>query len=69
LLSQEFTHVYYSDSEFAWELNFDSDGEMARDLALFQDFTALCARTVYDAGEDGQVYVLSEACGGVAGEH
>jgi hypothetical protein len=64
LLSQGYTHVYYSDRDFAWELSFDSSGALARDLALFDGFTARCARAVYDAGEDGQVYALAEACRG-----
>jgi hypothetical protein len=62
LLSQGFTHVYFSGPDFAWQLNFDSGGEIAGRVTLFKDFTARCAYVVYDAGEDGQVYALSEAC-------
>ena len=62
LLSRGFTHLYYSGYDFTWQMTFDSSGEIARELALFETFTTHCARIVYDAGEDGQVYALSETC-------
>jgi hypothetical protein len=62
LLSQGFTHILYSGYDFEWHLNFDADGRIARELALFEEFTAHCTRVVYDAGEDVEVYALSNAC-------
>jgi hypothetical protein len=62
LHSRGFTHVYYSGYDFAWQLNFDSGGEIARELALLEEFTARCACIVYDAGGNGQVHALLETC-------
>jgi hypothetical protein len=62
LLSQGFTHILYSGYDFEWHLNFDNDGHIAQELDLFEEFTARCARLVYSAGEDVEVYALSDAC-------
>jgi hypothetical protein len=58
LMVRGITHVYYSGYDFAWQLNFDFGGQLARELALFDQFAARCARLVYDEGENGQVYEL-----------
>ncbi len=62
LVDQGITHVYYSGYDFTWQLNFDFEGQMARELALFDQFAARCATLVYDEGENGQVYVLLDRC-------
>jgi hypothetical protein len=63
LVAQGITHIYYSGYDFAWRLNFDFEGGLAHELALFDQFAAQCAYLVYDEGENGQVYGLSERCG------
>lgn len=55
-------HVPLIGYDFVWQLNFDFEGQLARELALFDQFTARCARLVYDEGENGQVYALLERC-------
>ncbi len=62
LVAQGISHVYYSGYDFTWQLNFDFDGHLARELAVFDQFAARCMRLVYDEGEDGQVYQLLERC-------
>lgn len=62
LVAQGITHIYHSGYDFAWQLNFDFEGQLARELALFDQFTARCATLVYDEGENGQVYALLEQC-------
>lgn len=62
LAAQGFTHIFYSEYDFIWQLNFDSEGQLAREMAAFDEFAAHCATLVYDAGENGQVYALSERC-------
>jgi hypothetical protein len=62
LVAQGVTHVYYSGYDFAWRLNFDFEGQLTRELALFDQFAARCARVIYDGGEEGQVFALLERC-------
>lgn len=62
LVSEGFTHIFYSGYDFDWHLNFDSDGRLAAELDLFKEFAARCARIRYDRGRDGQVYALSGNC-------
>jgi len=62
LVAQGITHVYYSGYDFAWQLNFDFDGQLARELVPFDPFVARCARLIYDDGENGQVYALLDRC-------
>jgi len=59
---QGVTHIYYSGYDFAWQLNFDFDGRLAKELELFDQFSARCARLIYDEGENGQVYALLDGC-------
>jgi hypothetical protein len=61
-VAQGITHVYYSGYDFAWQLNFDFDGQLARELVPFDPFVARCARLIYDDGENGQVYALLDRC-------
>jgi len=62
LVAQGITHVYYSGYDFTWQLNFDFDGQLVRELAPFDSFAAHCARLIYDDGENGQVYALLDRC-------
>ncbi|RLC90809.1 MAG: hypothetical protein DRI77_14540, partial [Chloroflexi bacterium] len=62
LAAQGFTHIFYSGYDFTWQLNFDFDGSLARELTVFDEFAARCATLVYDEGEDGQVYALLDQC-------
>ena len=62
LVAQGITHVYYSGYDFVWQLHFDFEGQLARELASFDQFAARCARLVYDEGKNGQVYALLEQC-------
>jgi 4-amino-4-deoxy-L-arabinose transferase-like glycosyltransferase len=62
LMAQGITHIYYSDYDFVWQRNFDFDGHLAHELALFDLFAARCARLTYDDGENGQVFALLEQC-------
>ena len=62
LAAQGFTHIFYSGYDFTWQLNFDFDGSLARELTVFDEFAARCATLVYDEGEDGQVYALLGRC-------
>ena len=62
LAAQGITHIYYSGYDFAWQLNFDFDGRLARELASFDQFAERCARLVYDERENGQVYELLARC-------
>jgi hypothetical protein len=62
LVSQGFTHIFYSGYDFEWQLKFDAEGEVAEELALFDRFADRCARLIYDEGEDGQVYKLLSQC-------
>jgi len=64
LVAQGITHIYYSGYDFTWQLHFDFEGKLARELALFDQFAARCVRLVYDERENGQVYALSDRCGG-----
>jgi hypothetical protein len=64
LVSQGFTHIFYSGYDFEWQLNFDAEGEVAEELALFDRFADRCARLIYDEGEAGQVYKLLAQCEG-----
>jgi hypothetical protein len=61
LASRGFTHIYYSSYDFAWRLNFDAEGELARELGLFDRFVDHCACSVYE-GEAGEVYELLAQC-------
>ena len=62
LKAQGITHIYYSGYDLAWRLNFDFEGGLAHELALFEQFAARCADVIYDHGEDGQVFALLEEC-------
>jgi hypothetical protein len=62
LVSQGFTHIFYSGYDFEWQLKFDAEGEVAEELALFDRFADRCARLIYDEGEAGQVYKLLSQC-------
>lgn len=62
LLSQDFTHIYYSGYDFDWRLNFDTEGDLARELDIFDHFVDRCARLIYDKGDSGQVYELLLQC-------
>ena len=62
LLTQGMTHVYYSGYDFAWQLNFDFEGRLARELTVFDEFAARCAQLIYDEGKEGQVYALLDQC-------
>jgi hypothetical protein len=62
LLSQGFTHIYYSGYDYAWQLNFDAGGEIARELTAFKEFAAQCTCLIHDRGENGQVFELSLTC-------
>jgi len=63
LETQGITHIYYSGYDFVWQLHFDFEGQLARELAVLDEFAARCAQLIYDAGEEGQVYALLEQCG------
>ena len=62
LETQSITHIYHSGYDFVWQLHFDLEGQLARELAAFDEFAARCATLVYDDGENGQVYALLERC-------
>jgi len=62
LVTQGITHIYYSGYDFTWQLHFDSEGQLARELTLFDQFAARCLRMLYDEGESGQVYALLDRC-------
>lgn len=62
LAAEGITHIFYSGYDFVWQLNFDFEGQLARELAVFDEFAARCAQLIYDEGEDGQVYALLDQC-------
>jgi len=62
LAAEGITHIFYSGYDFVWQLNFDLEGQLARELAVFDEFAARCATLVYDEGEEGQVYALLDQC-------
>jgi hypothetical protein len=62
LMTQGVTHVYYSGYDFVWQQNFDYNGHLTQELALFDLFAARCGRMIYDDGENGQVFALLEQC-------
>lgn len=62
LISQGFTHIFYSGYDFEWQLEFDAEGQIAKELALFDQFAERCTHLAYDAGENGQIYTLQERC-------
>jgi hypothetical protein len=62
LISQGFTHIFYSGYDFEWQLEFDAEGQIAEELTLFDQFVENCARLTYDAGENSQIYTLQERC-------
>ena len=62
LTAEGFTHIYYSSYDFAWQLNFDYDGLLARELAVFEHFTAYCTDLVYSDHTGSKVYVILNEC-------
>ncbi len=57
-----FTHVYYSGRDFEWQLNFDYDGHLAHEVAVFEQFAVRCTDVVYDEQTGGRVYAILEKC-------
>jgi hypothetical protein len=62
LISQGFTHIFYSGYDFEWQLEFDTEGHIAKELTLFDKFIDRCAHLVYDEGKNEQLYKLLSQC-------
>lgn len=58
LVAQGFTHIFYSRYDFDWQLNFDSEGHLAQELALFERFVDWYADLVYSDEAGSRVFAL-----------